>query len=144
LVTVTRNVDGRHFAGRLPTVGDNLQRIRPAISPPAATSGVFEDGWRRVHPGKKRGGVFCPFGSRAINQARRRHLRIPTSLANQRAFINIKFSENVPVALADATIEFDFYMDHYFGERKAHEEGSSCFLRRRRNGHDCSLRTDTG
>jgi hypothetical protein len=40
------------------------KRIRPAISPPAATSGVFEDGWRRVHPGKKRGGVFCPFGSR--------------------------------------------------------------------------------
>jgi hypothetical protein len=75
---------------------------------------------------------------------RRRHLRIPTFLANQRAFINIKFSENVPGALADATIEFDFYMDHYFGERKAHEEGSSCFLRRRRNGHDCSLRTDTG
>ena len=35
-------------------------------------------------------------------------MRIPISLANQRAFINIKFSENVPVALADATIEFDF------------------------------------
>jgi len=52
LVTVTRNVDGRHFAGRLPTVGDNLQRIRPAISPPAATSGVFEDGWSGVHPAK--------------------------------------------------------------------------------------------
>src|SRR5450631_2493601 len=39
---------------------------------------------------------------------RRRHLRIPTSLGNQRAFINIKFSENVPEALAGATIEFDF------------------------------------
>ena len=39
---------------------------------------------------------------------RRRHLRIPTSLGNERAFINIKFSENVPVALAGATIEFDF------------------------------------
>jgi hypothetical protein len=37
-----------------------------------------------------------------------------------------------------------FVIDHYFGERKAHEEGSSCFLRRRGNGHDCSLRTDTG
>jgi len=36
LVAATRNVDGRHFAGRLPPVGDNLQRIRPAISPPAA------------------------------------------------------------------------------------------------------------
>jgi hypothetical protein len=57
----------------------------------------------------------------------RRHLRIPTSLGNQRAFINIKFSENVPVALAGATIEFDFR----YGERKAHEEGSSGFLRRR-------------
>jgi hypothetical protein len=43
LVAATRNVDGRHFAGRLPPVGDNLQRIRPAISPPAATSGVSED-----------------------------------------------------------------------------------------------------
>jgi hypothetical protein len=61
LVAATRNVDGRHFAGRLQPVGDNLQRIRPAISPPAATSGVFEDGWRRVHPGKKR---WCAFGSR--------------------------------------------------------------------------------
>jgi hypothetical protein len=34
---------------------------------------------------------------------------MPTSLADQRAFINIKFSENVPGGLADATIEFDFY-----------------------------------
>jgi hypothetical protein len=106
LVAATRNVDGRHFAGRLQPFGDNLQRIRPAISPPAATNCVFEDGWRRVHPGKKREVVSVWFA--AINQARRRHLRIPTSLANKRAFINIKFSENVPVALADATIEFDF------------------------------------
>jgi hypothetical protein len=131
LVAANRNVDGRHFAGRLPPVGDNLQRIRPAISPPAATSGVFEDGWRGVHPGKKRGGVFCPFGSRLSTKLGEGHLRIPTSLANQRAFINIKFNENVPVALADATSNSTFGINHYFGERKAHEEGSSCFLRRR-------------
>jgi hypothetical protein len=49
------------------------------------------------------------------------------------------------VALADATVEFNFLLSTtIFGERKAHEEGSSCFLRRRRNGHDGNLRTDTG
>ena len=32
---------------------------------------------------------------------------MPTSLANQRAFINIKFNESVPGGLADAAIEFD-------------------------------------
>jgi type I restriction enzyme, R subunit len=39
-------------------------------------------------------------------------------------------------------------MHQLFGERmddrKAYEEGSSCFLRRRRNDHDSNLRTDTG
>jgi hypothetical protein len=36
-------------------------------------------------------------------------------------------------------------IDHYFGvERKAHEEGGNCFLRRRRNDHDSNIRTDTG
>jgi hypothetical protein len=32
----------------------------------------------------------------------------------------------------------------YSGERKAHEKGSSCLLRRSRNRHDYSLHTDTG
>jgi hypothetical protein len=35
-------------------------------------------------------------------------------------------------------------IDQYFGERKAHEEGSSRFLRRRLNDDDGDLRTDTG
>jgi hypothetical protein len=36
------------------------------------------------------------------------------------------------------------FINQYFGERKAHEEGSSCFLRRRLNDDDGDLRTDTG
>jgi hypothetical protein len=32
----------------------------------------------------------------------------------------------------------------YFGERKAHEKGSRCFFRRRRNRRDFSLHSDTG
>ena len=57
----------------------------------------------------------------------------------QNAFVPLAQSEaEAPVLRSIALI------NHYFGERKAHEEGSSCFLRRRRNGHDCSLGTDTG
>jgi hypothetical protein len=47
------------------------------------------------------------------------------------------------LARAYATIESIFVIDHHFGERKAYE-GSSFFLRRRHNGHDGSLSTDTG
>jgi hypothetical protein len=62
------------------------------------------------------------------------------------AFINIKFRGNTfRVAFADATNEFDAgYRAITLVKGKAHEEGSSCFLRRRSNGHDCSRRTDTG
>jgi hypothetical protein len=50
------------------------------------------------------------------------------------------------VALADATSNSTFGINHYFGERKAHEEGSSCFLRRRQwvhqDGYRLMLRRD--
>jgi hypothetical protein len=41
-------------------------------------------------------GGLCAFGSRQSTKLGEGILRIPTSLANQRAFIDIKFSENVP------------------------------------------------
>ena len=104
----------------------------------------FKGGWRGVHPGKKREGVSVRL-VRGYELSRAKAFENSGIPRNLRAFINIKFNENVPGGLADPTIEFDFcYRQQHFGERKAHAEGSSCFLRRRRNGHDCSLHTDTG
>jgi hypothetical protein len=73
-----------------------------------ATSDAFEEPPGR--PGASRSSIPANArlykarcnGPRIVNP----FLRHP--LANQRTFINIKFNENVPGALADATIEFDF------------------------------------
>jgi hypothetical protein len=49
------------------------------------------------------------------------------------------------LARADATNRIRFSLSStILVKGEPHEEGSSCFLRRRRNGHDGSLRTDTG
>jgi len=43
---------------------------------------------------------------------------MPNNLSNSGRFINIKFSETFRVALADATIEFDFCYNHYLVKGK--------------------------
>src|SRR6266568_7371544 len=93
---------------------------------------------------QKAEGVLCPFGSRLMNQARRRHLRIPASLATRGHSSTLNSTRTFRWPLRNQPANSTFCYQQHFGERKDHAEGSSCFLRRRRNSHDCSLHADTG
>ena len=79
----------------------------------AYTSGIFDGGWRRFIPAKSgRSALSVWFATNEPSQAKAfENSGIPR---NPRAFINIKFNENVPVALAEPTNEFDFLLSATF------------------------------